>query len=152
MVTVKQLHCSWRPKMMIYINNMITWKRKKNVLPMFSAIQKSGRIRPWWVITPFFWNITINNVDGDIMPLCLEKKMIIYSDNMIDWQYTSNVSSNPNVAISHGSSCIRPLLAQSRHIIDPGWFFTSGPSAERRHNISAVPLQGRLPSTASSPL
>ena len=32
MVTAKRLHCAWRPKMMIYSNNMIAWKRIYNFL------------------------------------------------------------------------------------------------------------------------
>ena len=52
-------------------------------------------------------DITINTGDGETTPLCWEKKMMIYIDNIIDKQSTSNVISDPNgrlyssVGISH---------------------------------------------------
>ena len=55
--------------MMIYRDNMITWKRTSNVC----AIPKSGLTRLWWGITEKIKNITINNDDGETMPLWLEK-------------------------------------------------------------------------------
>ena len=35
MVTEKRLHCAQRPKMTIYSDNMITWKRTSNIFSNF---------------------------------------------------------------------------------------------------------------------
>ena len=41
-------------------------------------------------------NITINNGDGETTPLCWEKAMLIYGDNIIDQQSNSDVIINKN--------------------------------------------------------
>ena len=78
--------------------------------------------------------------------------MMIYSNNMIACQHTSNVISNPNKARSRGCSCLMELSAQSRCIIGPGQFLTGGKPTERRGGRGVVPLQDLSPSTASLPL
>ena len=66
------------------------------------------------------------------------KQMMIYSDNMIVWQHTWNISSNPNDTRLHRRSSHLALSARRRHIIDPGRFLTCGIPAERRGYRMAV--------------
>ena len=56
----------------------------------------SVRTHPWVGITEKLQNITINNVDGETTPFKSEKTMVVYSNNMIDQQSTSNVISELN--------------------------------------------------------
>ena len=77
---------------------------------------------------------------------------MIYSNNMIAWQHHSNVNSDTKDTRSRRRSRLLTLSAQHRRIINPGQFLTSGPPAERRGDICAVPLQGLPLLTASLPL
>ena len=78
------------------------------------------------------------------------KTMMIYSNNMIDWQHTCNVISNTNYTRYHGHSRFLDLSAWRLRIIHPGHFLTGGTPAERRGGRGAVPNQDCFPSTASS--
>ena len=60
MVTLKQLHCAQRTKMIIYSDNMITWKRTSNICSNpkeWSHLYMVSNYRK-------FQNIAINNDDG----------------------------------------------------------------------------------------
>ena len=143
-MTVRQLHCSWIPNIMIYSNDIITWKRNSNICSYPKERSHLSMVRNYRLKI----YITINNNDGETRPLFL-KKMMIYSDNMIAWQHNCNLSSNTNNARScRRSRCL--VLSEWRHyIINPGHFFTGGPSAERRGDRGTLPMKDCLPSTAS---
>ena len=69
MVTQKQLHCAQIPNMMIYSNNMTTWKRTSNICNDTIEWLHSSMVRNYI----FFQNITINNYDSEKTPLCMDK-------------------------------------------------------------------------------
>ena len=56
----------------------------------------SGHTHLWGGVTEKLQNITINNVEGETSPLYSEKKMMIYSHNMIAQKSTFYVISQPN--------------------------------------------------------
>ena len=70
MVTVKKLHCDRIPTIIIYGDNMIAWKRTSNVCSNPKYWSHSFMVRNYRK----FRNITIDNGDGEMKPLCLEKK------------------------------------------------------------------------------
>ena len=85
------------------------------------------------------------------------KTIMIYSDNMIAWKHTCNISSYPNDAISQWRSNLLAPSARRRRIIDPGRFLTGGTPSEiiedrgvvlpdkRRGYRGVVPMKGSFP-------
>ena len=92
----KQGHFPGIKTMMMYSDNMIAQKVTSSVISDTNKWSHSSVGKNHKKIQ----SITINNGDGEMTPLCLEKKMMIYNNNMTAHQSTSNVISYPN-KLSH---------------------------------------------------
>ena len=77
--------------------------------------------------------------------------MMIYSDNMIAWQNSSNVSRNTNDTRSRGRSRHLTLSARLRHLIYPGFFLTGGLPAAIIEDRGVITLQDQSPLTVLLP-